>query len=406
MRVVRRQFSTAIFLLLLPLLPILAKGAVDFWAGGLRPALAPVAPDKTAALRQELVLGLDLFVRAERALRAEGGSYTRAVGRVPDVLGWLTHYYRIEVVRASRNELLVVAVGEGRRAGNDGGSPVIGDRVAIDDAFRVNANFPLPPPPRDYLLAVARMVLGSIARNGDLRLPEQSEQDLLEGVYHGYFRYESRPVSAGGRTFVAVGLQDPVRGDLVESAPAARDDYYKDASPFAWVYEHRRARWADEELHGTLEKIYLAEKIYAEHVGTYADQLEKLLPMWNGLTSLKPEASVLELQDFRLDPTLGFEAELSRRDDSERAQGRSWVVNGYGQISEVDTVDHIIDQFDQAQRSVAAFQAGGAGQAEAEEELKKMQDWQAGQFVPPEEPSPLDRATEEARKPLLIDAVQ
>lgn len=380
----RGRLQFALFLLFLPVLPYLAKTltqshAVVSRGCGSRPSQSQLSdPDcatpsysKTAdEFRVELLMALDLLVRAERALHSEMASYTNSVGRVPDVLGSLAQYYRVEVARATRSELLVIAVGEGRRNLITGGASLAGDRIAIDQRFRVRANFPVPQPPRDYLHTLAQSVMNHIFSN-QFRIPERAQLDLWEGVFRGNFQYEVRSVSQGGRTLVAVGLNPPVQGDVIEMQPGA--DLYE------WVYNHRNSSWIEHELQGQLERIFLAERIHQEHTGSYAATFKALIPNWGNLSSLSVDDSPLVVQEFQLDPTFGFHAEVSRRHlDSDRtpSSARTWAVNGYGQVSEVSSIERIMNQFEQARRQVTS-------------ELKDSR-----KLVPAD------------RNPLLIDAVE
>ncbi|MBI3544124.1 MAG: hypothetical protein HY075_12710 [Deltaproteobacteria bacterium] len=351
--------------------------------------------------RVELMMALDLFVRAERVLRSESSTYTRALGRVPDVLGSLTHYYKIDIARATRNQLLVVATGEARR-GIASDAATVGDRIAIDESFRVKTNFPLPLPPRDYLHTLARNVMNRIYAN-QYRLPETQELDHWEGVFRGFFRYEVRPVSAGGRAIVAVGVRAPVKGDIVET-PGSSD-------LFEWVYHHRNTAWAGREMQGHLESIFLAERIQQEHTGAFSRAYGELLTKWIGLTALSSEQSPVEVQDVQLDPTFGFHAEIGSRSPAANAEAvarsgpvQAWSINGYGQVSEVATIERIMSEFDTTRKKVEGHGGGELpGNAptatiDLDNPLKLMPMSQAGALVPGGE-------AEKGRKPLLIDAV-
>ncbi len=422
----RGHLQAGFFLLFLPLLPLLVKFAAEASVAGASRVVVTESRSVAAEIpaseyRIELLMALDLLVRAERVLRVESSMFTRSVGRVPDVLGSLTHYYRIDIARATRNQLLVVATGEGRRTGVADASAVVGDRVAIDEGFRVNSNFPLPVPPRDYLHTLARTVMNRIY-NSQFKIPETPELDLWEGVFRGHFRYEVRPISAGGKTIVAVGLRGPVKGDVVEMAPGA--DLY------AWVYQHRNAAWVERELYGQLEKIYFAERIHQEHTGNYSPNFQSLLSNWNGLVGLSSDQSPLVVQDFQLDQTFGFHAELAQRSPATR----SWSINGYGQVAEVATVERIVGQFEQARKEVAthgnaisALNSGGVDAdtetyhklttgfvVDSENPLKDLSNSEAGNLLPAKSDGrpgasagslPVSANEEKGRKPLLIDAV-
>jgi hypothetical protein len=333
-------------------------------------------------------MALDLFVRAERAIRIEGGSFTRALGRVPDVLGALPLYYHIDVARVGRDQLLVVASGEVHRDMTMNAIPgIAGDRVAIDERFRVKANFPFPTPPRDYLHVLARNVMNRIV-NEQLRVPSEAEISRWEGVFHGYFKYDVRTLSQGGKTVVATGVAAPVKGEVIDIGGEGTS-----TNLYEWVYNHRHTIGLDRELLGGLEKIYLAERIYHEHTGVYAPTFQRLIPANNGLASYGTEGGPFAIQEFQIDPTFGFHAELAERAPdrepagSTNAEGsgipRAWSVNGYGQVSQVSSIEGLMQQFENTRDSVARHGVSDPA----------IGDWKAQEAT-------------KARKPLLIDAVE
>lgn len=396
----RGRFYTGLFLLLLPAVPLVVKVVVEASSAKVsRTQFAPETSEKITEFRTELLMGLDLFVRAQRALRSENNTYTRSLGRMPDVLGAVTSFYKVDVVRATRNQLLVVVTGEARRSGMGESAMLAGDRVAIDESFRVNSNFPLPLPPRDYLYVLARSVLNRIAAN-QFQVPEQSELDGWEGTFRHFFRYEVRPVSQGGRTLVAVGLAAPVKGEVVGMGPET-------ANIYEWVYHHRHAAWVEQEMRGSLERIYIAQKIHSEHTGSYAASFKDLLPEWNALSSLSPSHAPFEAGEMQLDPNFGFHAEVSPATDHGRqpSSDRAWSINAYGQVAEVDNVESLVDEFEQARKKVARLGDGSAPE-NADNPLLEMSGSDAGQLMPQRLLQQGNSAdSERGRKPLIIDAV-
>lgn len=391
----------ALFFIILTIFPAFTKlaGTLSVGAGRITgqarvvntagtPAEAPREANLSSEFRVELLMALDLFVRAERVLRDESSAFTRSIGRIPDVLGSLTQYYKIEVARATRDQLLVIATGEGSKSLGES-FPIIGDRLAIDGDFRINANFPIPDPSRDYLQTLARTVMNRI-QSGHFRIPDRRELDAWEGIFRGYFRYEIRPTSVGGRTIVAIGTRTPLTGEVVEMQDGA--DLYE------WVYRHRNSFWAERELYWHLETLYLAERINQEHMGSYASSMARLVPKWASLAALSGELSAAAIQELQLDPTFGFHAEVAPRapaslgtDRKDDAAGtisnavRAWSVNGYGQVSEVATVERLVDEFEMTRKKVESH--GNVTGA------PKSEDFPAA-------------APSVGRKPLLIDAVE
>jgi hypothetical protein len=304
------------------------------------------------------------------------------------VLGSLAQYYRIEIVRATRDRLLIVATGEGRPRAVIG-TALVGDRVAIDQNFTVRTNFPVPMPPRDYLHTLARVVMNRIFASG-FRVPDRSDLDEWEGIYRGNFKYEVRTVSQGGRTLVAIGTGPTVKDDVVEMQPGA--------NLFEWVYQHRQGTWISREIYGALEKIYLAQRIHHAHTGEYAATFDDVVPAWQDLAVLSDTSSPLVLQEFQVDPSFGFQAELAPRSRAPAGEAtptltRAWSINGTGQVSEVATIERIMSDFERARRKVANHGEVWASPGTP------------GQGNAPEAPTADADADAGGRKPLLIDAV-
>jgi hypothetical protein len=337
-----KNLQRAFLILVLPVLPLAMKLTV----GASPLAVDRTSPAKTLEFRTELLMGLDLFVRAERALWSDSASFSRSLGHTPDVFGALTHYYRIEVEKASRQELLVLALAENRKSASDEVAALIGDRVVIDEKFVVRANFPMPQAPRDYLHTLAQSVMNHISLNS-MRIPNRAELDLLEGVFRRNFRYEVRTLSQGGKTLVALGLEAPVAGDVVEMK--------SDANLYSWVYEHRAHSFTERELRGHLEDIYLTQRIFQEHTGSYATTFKELVPALNRLSALDSESALYSVQEFQPDPTFGFQAEvgLKQLGREPSSNSKALAVNGYGQFSEVSSIEGIVSQFEKNRRKMS-----------------------------------------------------
>ncbi|MEW6057772.1 MAG: hypothetical protein AB1540_14265 [Bdellovibrionota bacterium] len=366
----------------LPLLPFVAKliltpSSIEFRAANsstqvLVDSQSKTASERAATLRLQLLMGLDLLVRAEHALHHHSYTFTKSLGRVPDVLGSITSYYRTEIVRATRDSFVVVATGEGPRSSIVDTSSVLGDRLAIDEKFNVRSNFQLPEPSRDYLHTLAQTVMNQIARN-QFQIPEKATLNQWEGVFKNYFRYEVRSTSKGDRAVSAVGVRAPVKDDVVEVEPHA--------NLFQWVYKHRNSVDVQQEAFGRLENLFFAARISHDHLGGHCTSLEEVVPYWNSLLTLKSEHSPLALEEFRLDTDFGYHAEIAYQgEDDEEEAVRSWTVNGYGQVSEISPVERIVSQFENARRRVASH---------GENEIVKK-----------------EKHSESKHRPLLIDAVE
>lgn len=372
----RAYLRFGVFLVVLPILPFLLK---TIWQVPTRAFHNETqVSESTTHIRTHLLMALDLLVKGEQTIRRETSSFTRALGRVPDVLGSVAQFYKIDIVKSSRSSLLVVAVGERGKSRIAETVNLDADRVAIDEGFHVVANFPLPPPPRDYLHTLARVVMNQIFLDNS-RVLERKQIERWEGVFHGYFRYEVRSMSQGGRTIVAVGKRSPVAGDIV--------DMQTGANLYEWVYNYRHSVWLRHEIEGRLEKLYLAEHIYRDHVGFYCSSFRGLVPQWNELAVLSNESQPLRLQEFQEDPTFGFHAEIGYgpgQNERRPASLKAWSVNGYGQIAEVSSIESLVTQFERAKRQIESHGEG----------LKRLQDDLTA--IPRHNPNPLliDRVEE------------
>ncbi|HRK01523.1 MAG TPA: hypothetical protein PLH57_02570 [Oligoflexia bacterium] len=294
-----------------------------------------------------LVLGLDLLVRAERVVHKEFGTFTNALGRVPDLLGSSTLNYRVEVAKASPSQLLIRATGQGFRTMFDTKS-VAGDRLFIDQNFEIKSNFPLPDPPKEYLRTLAKTVLFRLAREKAVTEPKPDILKIWEGVYGGYFRYERRPraQSEGEFAWVAVGLAGSTGGETIT---LDESDQLIPPNLFQWVQRYRATHWIEQEVRAKLELVYLGERMSHDHTGGYVFESGDLSAYWNSLSDLASSDASYFLRGISKDSELGYRAEIA-----EKASGRFWTINGYGQLSENAETAVIIQQFDAARRKIAS----------------------------------------------------
>ena len=169
-------------------------------------------------LRQLLLESLDKLVRYEKYFREINGRYTRdlsnlslpekmASGNLED----LRRRYEISVLELHPNRFLLIASGVGNS-----------DRVTIDESFRLNANFILPPPSKAYLFEEADRLL---------RLKMQGTKEA-EGIYARYWRVQSAE-----EQWYAIGIKSPVLGEKHEIRQARLP-----ASIFNSVSKHLQTR--------------------------------------------------------------------------------------------------------------------------------------------------------------------
>lgn len=233
--------------------------------------------------RQLLLEVLDKTVRYQKYFGDTHGRFTRDLGR----LLLPTHYasgaredveqhYEISVVEADPNRFLLLATG------TDGG-----DRVTIDEAYRISANFVLPPPAKAYLIEEADRVLRLKAQGIE---PEG-------GLYSRYWDIRSGGEDHPG-LFLARGIKAPIVGERREWQ-AGGDS----TSIFASVSEQVKQRMATAAERGLaslarnegllptgpykenlgigdvrdwLEAAHFAQHVYRKEKGSFAKRWEDL----------------------------------------------------------------------------------------------------------------------------------
>lgn len=145
--------------------------------------------------RQLLLEAMDKLARYQGYYSKVNGRYTRDLARLemPSLLSsgtWdeLRRDYEISVLEVHPNRFLLLATGVKNA-----------DRVTIDESFRLNANFVLPPPSRAYLVEEADRLL---------RLSAEGLEPA-DGVFTRFWKLKPEE----GAPLVAVGLRAPVMGE-------------------------------------------------------------------------------------------------------------------------------------------------------------------------------------------------
>lgn len=346
--------------LALPLAPFIAnsvqvlmgRGAQAAAAGGDRRPELPGAAFTMEDIRFELLSSLDLLVRAQKALQQENGAFSSALGRVPDILGPSAGFYRVEILRATRNRLVVSATGAvySDWVPVDMAQDLSRDSVTVDENWSVRANFPLPLPPSGYLRVLAQNVMARIQTASASRIPERSTIDAWEGIFRGHFSYEIRVRSSGGATVVAVPLTDAARaaaggGELVMEAGAG--------DLLGWVSSFRQQMFSDVSAKLRLRNLYLAQKIRQRLMGTFAASIEDLALIDGSLKELTSSASNLHLDNLELDPASGYQAEVAVIGDGDQIRNL-WSVNAYGQTIRINPVEELMGRLEDAQENLLA----------------------------------------------------
>ncbi len=215
MRNLRTSFRGDLYMLrryffLIAVLPLMGLMAwVSSQTGGLSgahrgefsslPAAVSYHPQIRA--RQQLVELLDRLVFQQHYVKTLEGRFTSDLGRLSSnfPLSILAGYdLRVEEANRERFKITARILNGSTEQGTESR-----DFISIDEAFRVTANFPLPPPRATYLREHALRHLRAIQEAPPGQIPAD------QGVYSGYFRYE---ISAEDRSGYGLGVRAPVLG--------------------------------------------------------------------------------------------------------------------------------------------------------------------------------------------------
>ncbi len=250
---------------------------------------------RATEVRRALIEALDRVVRYEHYHHEVYGRFTRDLYRLglPEKLSDTTldeirRYFEISVIESSPSHVLVAATGLGFSARE---LSLTGDRVIIDEHFRVQASFPLPEPSRSYLLEEA-----------DRKIRHQLQgKGHYEGVYADYWKVERAKDTEAG--IVAVGKRAPVLGEIhswIEPVGAREISSVARPEIFQSVRDRLRSRvlpaessekstpyvrdFRADDVRAWLEQVRLAQHIYRREFGRYARRWEDLAAVSDILT--------------------------------------------------------------------------------------------------------------------------
>ncbi len=222
--------------------------------------------------RRDLLEAMDRVVSYQHYYRSVYGHFTQLLGRVGfSVPRKIEEQYDIRVTEASQDRLVLTAISEVEGQTQD--------RVSVNQEFRLQANFPIPPPRPEYLRAQALKHLRLLGESTATRVTE------LQSVYRDYFRFEIRTNSENNRSVSATGIRPPVLGQQLEwggstglrtlaggkdgEGPLLDEEVELSAAPGT-------GQKASGDLMNTLEEAYLAQRIFHGEVGRYAKDWSEL----------------------------------------------------------------------------------------------------------------------------------
>lgn len=299
--------------------------------------------------RQLLLEALDRIVRYQHYFHDIHGRYTRDLTRLSlptrfasGDLEQLLRAYEISVIEVQPRRFLLLATGVKST-----------DRVTVDESYRLNANFVMPPPSRSYLLEEADRML-------NLRSQGKGAQ---EGIFTRYWAIERSP---DDQSWVAVGVRSPVLGE--------RREFEADralASIFASVSERVKSKMrvasppAEEEGEGEpeasgsglfkeilsasdvqewLERARLAQHVHMRENGHYAKKWESLDAVSDYHFSERMKAA----KNIRVHPISlqaeGKDFQLTLEGTSGEMMGEQFLMDRSGAMRQVRYTEALIHQ--------------------------------------------------------------
>lgn len=241
--------------------------------------------------RRELIEALDRLVAYQHYYHSVYGHYTKMLHRIGfEIPSNVAGTYEIRVAEASVDHLLVTAFSE------EGGR--VSDRVSIDQGYRLQANFPVPPPRPEYLRARTQKHLRLLV---EAPLGQVIEE---EGVYRGYFEFGAQTDSENRRVVFAIGIRPPVLGLQLEMGSGSSNEVAIEDLDLDGVDSRKTGQKAQGNIASEhSQEAFLAQQIFRGEVGRYAKTLKEL----SQITNFRFPA----LRDsMEQDPLPGFAPEL------------------------------------------------------------------------------------------------
>jgi len=276
-------------------------GGVAWWTTQVGPTSSPdmigESVEKISAnknvLRRDLVEFLDRVVSYQYYYHSVYGKFSKSLSRVGlKVPQSLLHIYDVRVTDATADKLLVSAVEEA--------DDKISDLISINQDFRIQANFKIPPPRASYLsgqaLKYMRLLKGAP--------PGQKLEEA--GIFKGYFHFSA---NEDRKLITARGIRPPVLGIYLELNPNSGPSIASVESELALMNEDEGRK--EDFLPGEVvtgqkaselsleEEARLAQKIFLGEIGRYARDWSELSRIASFRFEGKEQSRDLESRFFK-----------------------------------------------------------------------------------------------------------
>ncbi len=311
--------------------------------------------EESLRLRQLLVEVMDYSVRYQRYYREVYGRYARefeGLG-IPEqlsigTLSEIRRYYEISFIESDPKRLMVLA---SAKPNHPSGLGLEGDRLIIDENYRINGNFPVPHPSKKFLAEESDRVL-------QLRIRRRQAEI---GLAKSYWKFEPRFEGERAK-WIAVGIKAPVNGmqRLPSIIPAEPAESRSIASIFHQVKRHLSARVAKKdrtneatneqefgsnEIHFLLSDARLAQHIHFREAGIYSSDW----PSLDRYSSFRIEerakaSSNVDLNEIELTPD-GFllKIKITRGE----LIGELFSMNEIGELKQIRYTDILVGELQQ-----------------------------------------------------------
>lgn len=292
-------------------------------------------------LRQKLLEALDKIIRYENYYQRLYGRFTRdfthlslpenlSNGKFEDVRS----RYEISVIESQAQRILVLAV-----------NPESGDKATIDERFRINANFILPPPSKSYLQEEGERIL----RLGRLGIKAEF------GAFLSYWNLKRETEDESTR-WTVIGNRAPIYGEKFSDGASL--------SLFSSIRERMMERVGledkgrmpasvgnpvrEEEVREWLKQARFAQFIYRQEFGRFARRWEDLDAVTGfGFSEKKSRADNLRVNPIEVasdDSSYTITLEGTKGD----LLGEQFVMNERGELRQLRYTDALIEQLQQS----------------------------------------------------------
>lgn len=301
--------------------------------------------------RQLLLEALDKIARYQHYYGEVNGRFTRDIARLAlpaDFLEGkqdiLRRGYEISVLETRPGRFLLLATGTDN-----------GDRVTVDESFRINANFVLPMPSRAFLLGEAERML---------RLRTKGR-----GTGGGAFaRYWNLQEDESHR-WVAVGIRAPVRGERREANETPVSSLFTSVREQVQSRMMGRAERAPAQLEKKsdfkeilsapdvtdwLESAHLAQHVYWREKGEFARRWEDL----DLVTGLRFTDRMRAAKNVRVKPiemtASGYQIVVEGTEGD--LMGEQFLVDKSGSVRQLRYTESLIQQLQETTNILENFQ--------------------------------------------------